>query len=120
MTLKKNRKVLLVGGAGYIGPVIAEELLSAGYSIRCLDLLLYNNGLSFVPLIKNNRFEFMRGDFSDQHILDKSLEGVTDVVVLGGLVGDPITKKYPNESTQINDLGIKRVIDSLDNKISKD
>ena len=28
----------------------------------------------------------MRGDFSDQHILDKSLEGVTDVVVLGGLV----------------------------------
>ena len=69
--------------------------MSVGYSVRCLDLLLYNNGLSCISLIKNNRFEFMRGDFSDQPVLDKSLEEVTDVVVLGGLVGDPITKKYP-------------------------
>ena len=52
MTLKKIVKYYW-SGSGYIGPVMAEELLSAGYSIRCLDLLLYNNGLSFVPLIKN-------------------------------------------------------------------
>ena len=112
----KSRRVLLIGGAGYVGPVIAEELLSVGYSVRCLDLLLYNNGQSCISLIKNNRFEFTCGDFSDQRVLGKALEEVTDVVVLGGLVGDPITKKYPNESALINDLGIKGVIDSLRNK----
>lgn len=111
-----SRRVLIIGGAGYIGPGIAEELLTVGYSVRCLDLLLYNNGLSFISLIKNDRFEFVRGDFSDQQVLNKALEGVTDVVVLGGLVGDPITKKYPRESELINDLGIKEVIDSLRNK----
>ena len=47
------------------------------------------------------------------------MEGITDVVVLGGLVGDPITKKYPNESKLINDLGITEVIESLKNKSLK-
>ena len=107
----KSRRVLLIGGAGYVGPVIAEELLRVGYSVRCLDLLLYNNGQSCISLIKNNRFEFICGDFSDQRVLEKALEEVTDVVVLGGLVGDPITKKYPDESLLINDLAIKGVID---------
>lgn len=115
-TLNQNRKALLIGGAGYIGPVIAEELLSVGYSVRCLDLLLYNNGLSFISLIKNQQFEFVCGDFLDKKTLDKALEGVTDVIVLGGLVGDPITKKYPDESELINDLGIREVIDSLRNR----
>lgn len=111
--LNQNRKVLLIGGAGYIGPVIAEELLRVGYSVRCLDLLLYDNGLSFISLLKNHRFEFVHGDFLDRKIRNKTLEGVTDVVVLGGLVGDPITKKYPVESNLINEIGIKEVIESL-------
>jgi nucleoside-diphosphate-sugar epimerase len=114
-TLNQNRKVLLIGGAGYIGPVIAEELLSVGYSVRCLDLLLYKNGLSFISLIKNQKFEFVNGDFSNKKIINRALEGITDVVVLGGLVGDPITKKYPDESKLINDRGVKEVIDSLRN-----
>lgn len=110
------RTVLLIGGAGYIGPVIADELLSVGYRVRCLDSLLYSNGMSLISLMKNQRFEFVNGDFSDAKTLDRSLEGVTDVVVLGGLVGDPITKKYPNESKLINDLGIIEVINSLRNR----
>ena len=43
-------------------------------------------------------------------MLEKALEEVTDVVVLGGLVGDPITKKYPDESLLINDLAIKGLL----------
>lgn len=114
--LNKNRKALLIGGAGYIGPVIAEELMRVGYYVRCLDLLLYNNGLSVISLLKNPKFEFLRGDFLDNETLNDALEGVTDVVVLGGLVGDPITKKYPNESELINGFGIKNIIKSLPNR----
>ena len=75
--------------------------------------------MSFISLIRNQKFEFINGDFSDKKILDKAMEGITDVVVLGGLVGDPITKKYPNESKLINDLGITEVIESLKNKSLK-
>ena len=39
------------------------------------------------------------------------MHGVTDVVVLGGLVGDPIARKYPAESALINDDGILQVLD---------
>ena len=75
--------------------------------------------MSFISLIRNQKFEFVNGDFSDKKILDKAMEGITDVVVLGGLVGDPITKKYPNESRLINDLGITEVIELLKNKSLK-
>ena len=42
--------------------------------------------------------------------LDKALNNITDVILLAGLVGDPITKKYPQESKMINELGIQNVI----------
>ena len=46
-------------------------------------------------------------------VLNEALEGVTDVVFLAGLVGDPITKKYPKESQRVNEEGIKNCIDHL-------
>ena len=114
--VNKFRRVLLIGGAGYIGPVIATELLNHGYQVRCLDLLLYKNGMSLISLIKNSRFEFVHGDILDDDLLQRSLDGVTDVVILAGLVGDPVTKKYPEESRIINDLGIAKAIESLRNR----
>jgi nucleoside-diphosphate-sugar epimerase len=47
----------------------------------------------------------------DTEHLEKVLVGIDGVVLLAGLVGDPITKKYPNESKIINDEGVKNVID---------
>jgi len=112
----KRRSILLIGGAGYIGPVVAEYLLGAGHEVSCLDLLLYNNGQAIVPLLSNPAFRFLYGDLCDGAIVDKALERITDVVVLAGLVGDPITKKYPELSRLINDEGIRTCIESLNGK----
>jgi nucleoside-diphosphate-sugar epimerase len=107
------RRVLLVGGAGYVGSVIAGHLLDSGYSVRCLDLLLYRNDVCALPLLRNPDYEFRFGDHGDPETARAALDGITDVVLLSGLVGDPITKQYPDESFAINQRGMETFIASL-------
>lgn len=101
-----ERTVLIAGGAGYIGSVLTEHLLARGYRVRSLDLLLFRNGFTVLPYLGHPGYSFMHGDMADAAVVEKALDGVTDVVVLAGLVGDPITKKYPAESAAINDRAI--------------
>jgi len=61
-------------------------------------------------------FSVKMGDLCDPDILKDSLEGATDVVLLAGLVGDPITKKYPDASKKINELGVRSCIDYINGK----
>lgn len=105
------RKVLIVGGAGYIGSVVTAHLLARGYHVRSLDLLLYGNAATVFPFLGRPGYEFLYGDMGDAAVLARAFEGVTDVVLLAGLVGDPITKKYPEASAAINDAGVSAVID---------
>ena len=111
-----KKTVLIIGGAGYIGPVITNHLLTAGYKVKCLDLFLYENNTSVIPYLGNPNYSFVYGDLCDRNILDRALQGVTDVILLAGLVGDPITKKYPEASHAINDDGILGCIDSLNSR----
>lgn len=113
---QKERKILLIGGAGYIGSVLTSQLLECGYYVRCLDLLLYENNECVIPFLMNDHYEFLYGDFTDTAVINHSLSGITDVVILAGLVGDPITKKYPDISQKINYSGMLNLIDILNNK----
>lgn len=103
MNSEDQRSVLIVGGAGYIGSVITPHLLGAGYRVTTLDRLLYDNSETVLPWINNPAYRFIYGDFADQRVLSDALDGITDVIFLAGLVGDPITKAYPVESQKINE-----------------
>jgi nucleoside-diphosphate-sugar epimerase len=107
-------RVLLIGGAGYIGLVTTDHLLAAGYEVCCLDLLLYRNNACVLPFLSHPRYSFVYGDLADQAALGRALEGVDHVVLLAGLVGDPVTKKHPEASRAINDTGVQACIDRLD------
>jgi nucleoside-diphosphate-sugar epimerase len=111
-----NRRVLLIGGAGYIGVPVARQLIEAGYLVRTLDRLVYQNGSSLLGHTPQLTSEFIFGDMGDGASLDRALDGVSDVVVLAGLVGDPITKKFPRESEAINEEALRRCIDQLDRR----
>ncbi|HTE48016.1 MAG TPA: NAD(P)-dependent oxidoreductase [Gemmatimonadaceae bacterium] len=111
-----NKSVLVIGGAGYIGPVVIDRLLAAGSKVTCLDLLLYENDTSVTPFLGDPNYQFVYGDLRDERILRRAMRGVTDVILLAGLVGDPITKKYPEASRQINDDGIIGCIDYFNRK----
>ena len=109
-----NSTVVLLGGAGYIGPVIADHLLDQGYKIVIYDNLVYKHYQSTSALFLNEDFSFVFGDLSDTAKVAETCSGAEAVVILGGLVGDPITKKYPEQSAVVNDKAIFDTIDCLD------
>jgi len=104
------RNILLIGGEGYIGNVLSEKLLALGYQVTSFDKLIYGNNLCVLNHALKNNYRFIYGDLTRREELEPALEGIDTVVLLAGLVGDPITKKYPVESGQINDEGVKGVI----------
>ena len=110
------RQVLIIGGAGYIGLPLSANLLDRGYAVRALDNFIYGHNHCVAHLLKRQNYEFSYGDLCDPTILNKALEGITDVIILAGLVGDPITKKFPEASEKINDIGIQHTIDALNGR----
>ncbi len=112
----RKRRILIIGGTGYIGGPLTTELLRTGYKVRNLDLLIYGHQGAMMGNLPHPRYEFHHGDLNRSDVLDRALEGVTDVIIVAGLVGDPITRKYPNESHAINDLGIRNCIDRLNGR----
>ncbi len=112
----RPRRVLLIGGAGYIGSPVTSHLLSIGYGVTTLDLLLYRQGSTCIGHLGHPDYRLLIGDMGDDAALDRALEDATDVVILAGMVGDPITKKFPQESAAINDAAVRTCIDRLNNR----
>ncbi len=106
-----DRHVLLIGGCGYIGSVLAGRLLQSGYRVRILDRLIYGNGETVADWIERPEFSLIVGDMCDSKVVSSALEGVTDVILLAALVGDPICKKYPDEARRVNQDGARLVFD---------
>ncbi len=105
------KNVLVTGGAGYLGYYVSSKLLSSGYKVRILDNLSFGNR-ALQKLKKKFKFEFVKGDIRDLRTVLKSMEGIDAVIHLAGIVGDPASKIDPTESTEINYLSTKLMIDS--------
>jgi nucleoside-diphosphate-sugar epimerase len=108
--MNAERHVLVVGGAGYIGSVLTSALLSAGYSVRVLDSLLYDNSASLGAVADNPRFSFVHGDIRAAEEVKSAMDGITDVVLLAALVGDPVCKQNPDLARETNLDGARNVI----------
>ena len=100
-----ERQVLVAGGSGYVGSVLIGALLAHGWKVRCLDNLCYGTGGAVAPFLNNPDFSFFEGDIRSEDALAQALPGVTDVVLLASLVGDPISKKYPQLTRDVNLAG---------------
>jgi nucleoside-diphosphate-sugar epimerase len=105
--------VLVIGGAGYIGTVLADALLAQGYQVRVLDNFLYGHVLSAQSIIGRPHASLLVGDFRDRQVLELALDGITDVVLLASLVGDPISRKYPDLTWAVNVAGGIALLDNL-------
>lgn len=108
-----KRHILLVGGGGYIGTVLCDHLLNRGYQVRLADIFIYNHEAAIYSLLGRSNFEFMFADYTKPDDRDQMLQGISDVVILGGLVGDQITKTFPEESELINGRGMSALIEDL-------
>ncbi|MFW6024401.1 MAG: NAD-dependent epimerase/dehydratase family protein [Dichotomicrobium sp.] len=111
-----ERRILIVGGAGYIGTPLTGHLLAAGARVRSLDCLAYHHGSSVMGFISHPRYELMPGDMGDPDTMARALAGITDVVILGGLVGDPITRSFPQAAERVNDRAICNCINAMNGR----
>lgn len=96
----KFKKILVTGGAGYVGSVLVPALLKAGYAVRVLDLYLYGDPLKAVE--KNPNLEQVKGDLRDQAILEKATQGCDAVIHLACVSNDPSFELDPALGKSIN------------------
>ena len=101
------KNVILFGGEGYIGKVVSEYLLQNNYNVNSYDNFIYENQ----PYDPFTKIKLIYEDIADRKKIISSLDSIDTAVILAGLVGEPITKKYPEYSNKINNYAIKSIID---------
>jgi len=100
-------KVLITGGAGFIGSHIAEYFAEEGHSVRVLDNL--TTGFSRnIPQHRN--VEFIQGDICDPSAVEKAVSDVDCVFNEAALISVPLSCDKPVEAFRINTLGILNVL----------
>ena len=94
-------KILVSGGAGYIGSVLVRQLLDRGYRVLVIDSLKFGGDALYDVMLHPN-FEFMLGDIRNVEEVRKAVKDVDAVAHLAAIVGDPACKKYSEEARETN------------------
>ena len=96
-----DQRVLVTGAAGYVGNVLCERLLGAGFSVIGLDNLSHGQD-GPLHLCREEGFEFVRGDVRDERQLGELLRRTDVVVPLAAVVGAPACEKDPQGARAVN------------------
>ena len=102
-------KVLITGGAGYLGSTLTEVLLLKGYQVTVLDSLVYKQ-LSLTSFCHNKNFKLVVGDVRDYQLLSDLVEANDIIIPLAAIVGMPACKKDPDLTVAINYQQIDDII----------
>ncbi|MEO6584343.1 MAG: NAD(P)-dependent oxidoreductase [Ferruginibacter sp.] len=108
-------KVLVTGGAGYIGSVLVRQLLQKGYKVRAFDSLKFGGDALYDTMLHPN-FEFVKGDVRHSDEVEAALEGIDAVAHLAAIVGDPACKKYSDEANETNWTGSVALFEAAEKK----
>ena len=104
-------RIFITGGAGYVGSVLTPYLISKGYQVTVLDLMIYGSEV----LKKNKNLKIIKGDIRDENLLRKSIPGHDAVIHLACISNDPSFELNPKLGQSINFDAFEPLV-----KISKD
>lgn len=104
-------KILVVGGAGYVGSPFTYAMWRAGHDVTVLDVLLFG-GESLLPLDGEDRFRLVVGDLRSEELLDEVMPGHDAVVLLGAIVGEPASNRDPEATVSTNLHGSAKVLEA--------
>jgi len=102
------KKVLITGGAGYLGSVLTEVLLNRGYNVTVVDNLIYKQ-TSLAPFTYNKNFKFILGDVTDNGMLRPLVESHDVIIPLAAIVGMPACKANPELTIKVNYEQVKNI-----------
>jgi dTDP-L-rhamnose 4-epimerase len=109
-----SQRILITGGAGFIGSHLADELLSAGYQVRALDLLVGQvHGRQNRPEYLDGDVELVVGDVRDRSVVDRALAGVDAVFHLAAAVGVGQSMYQIADYTSTNVVGTATLLEAL-------
>ena len=111
-------KILITGGAGYLGSVLVDKLLSIGYEVIVLDKLLFNQ-TSLLHHTSNSKFKFIYGDVRNEQLLEKLCNEVDIIIPLAAIVGFPACAADPQLSKEINFNQIVNIVKFTNGKNKK-
>lgn len=106
------KKILVTGGAGYVGSCLIRELLNEGYHVVCIDNLIFG-GESLLNIWHHENFNFIKCDINNtdklENIFNKNI--FYGVIHLAAIVGDPACKIYSDLAIKTNWITSKYLID---------
>lgn len=115
-------KILVIGGAGFIGSHVCDFLINNNYYVRVLDNLSTGNKNNINHLLKNNRFEFMYGDICNIEVVKEACNNINLICNLAAIpsvqrsIKDPLTSHNSNVNGFLNillvakEFNIKRIV----------
>jgi nucleoside-diphosphate-sugar epimerase len=111
-------KILITGGAGYLGSVITQRLLNEGHEITVLDKLIFKQ-VSLLTHCSNPNFNFIHGDVRNKALLEKLCNDNDVIIPLAAIVGFPACADEPELAHEINFVQIKNIVEFTKGKNKK-
>jgi nucleoside-diphosphate-sugar epimerase len=99
--MNTNPRILVTGGAGYLGSILVPALLARGYAVTVVDNFLYGQ-TSLLDCCANENFAIIRGDVRDERLMLPLLRKADVIMPLACLVGAPLCAQKPLEARSIN------------------
>lgn len=101
-------RVLITGGAGYVGSLLSRKLISKGYHVRVMDALWYGKQ-PIEECLTNENFELVQDDIRNLTSTVRAMKDVDAVIHLASIVGMPASSIEPRTSEEINYLATKNI-----------
>ena len=106
--MNKKKKILITGGAGYLGSMIATYLVKEGHEVTIIDKLVFSKS-SLLHLYFFKNFKFIHGNVLDKTLIKKNLKNKDFIIPLAALVGAPLCDKHPRLTKLLNVEAIRTI-----------